>query len=493
MNPLKILFVSSEVAPFAKTGGLADVSSSLPEALVSLGHQVKVVMPLYRSVEEGDLPLDPLKNTLEVPFQKGSLKAKVFLRKKKRGLWVYFIKRDEFFDRRGLYGTPAGDYFDNPDRFIFFSRAALNLSQLINFQPDIIHCHDWQTALIPVYLRSLYKDDPFYAKSGTVFTIHNLAYQGIFPPRYMEISGLPSELFSIKGLEYYGKMNFMKGGILFSDIITTVSKKYAKEIQTPEYGYGLDGVLRDRRECVLGVLNGVDYSIWNPETDPHIAANYGAENLEGKEKCKHDLMTFFEFKPQHRTPVIGMISRLADQKGLDILSQGIKKLLNFDLYLVLLGTGDEKYEKQFSELGRKQKNRFGVKIAFDNVLAHKIESGADMFLMPSLYEPCGLNQMYSMRYGTIPLVRSTGGLDDTVTEFDPETGEGNGFKFFEYSSQAMLDKIQEALHYYRDDKIWRQLMNNAMKEDFSWKQSALKYEDIYKKIVGSGQNRNKTL
>ena len=286
MSPMKIMFASSEVTPFAKTGGLADVSLSLPEALASLEHEVKVVMPLYRSVIEGEFKLIPLESSIEVPFKGGSLKSRVFYTKKKRNLIIYFIKRDEFFDRSGLYGTPEGDYFDNPERFIFFARAVLHLSEILNFQPDIIHCNDWQTALTPVYMKSLYKDYPFYSKTGTVFTIHNLAYQGVFPPGYMGISGLPAELFSTKGLEYYGKMNFLKGGILFSDIITTVSEKYAREVQTPEYGHGLDGVLREKKEDVLGVLNGVDYSTWNPESDPHIAATFDAKNLEGKKNAR---------------------------------------------------------------------------------------------------------------------------------------------------------------------------------------------------------------
>ena len=483
MSPMKIMFASSEVTPFAKTGGLADVSSSLPEALASLGHEVKVVMPLYRSVIEGGFKLTPLENSLEVPFKGGSLKARVFYTKKKRNLIIYFIKRDEFFDRSGLYGTPEGDYFDNPERFIFFARGVLHLSEILDFQPDIIHCNDWQTALTPVYLKSLYKDYPFYSKTGTVFTIHNMAYQGVFPPGYMGVSGLPAELFSMKGLEYYGKMNFMKGGILFSDIITTVSEKYAREIQTPEYGYGLDGVLRERKEDVLGVLNGVDYSTWNPKSDHHIAATFDAKNLEGKKKCKEELMKIFELKRQQKTPLIGMISRLANQKGFDILSEGIDELLQLELYLVLLGTGDEKYEKQLAGLGRKHKSRFGVKIAFDNVLAHKIEAGSDMFLMPSRYEPCGLNQMYSLKYGTIPVVRATGGLDDTIIEFALETGKGNGFKFSEYSASAMLEEVKKAIKIYQDEKLWRKLMQNAMKEDFSWKKSAIKYEEIYKRAL----------
>lgn len=483
MSRWKILFASSEVAPFAKTGGLADVSSSLPAALASLGHQVRAVMPLYRSVMEGDFDLMLLGNALEVPFRGERLKTSVFQAKRGRNLMIYFVKRDEFFDRSGLYGTSEGDYFDNPERFVFFSRAVLHLSKLIGFQPQICHCNDWQTALVPVYLKSLYRDDPFFAHTAAIFTIHNLAYQGVFRPQTMDISGLPSSLFSIKGLEFYGKMNFMKGGIQFSEIITTVSEKYAEEIQTPEYGYGLEGVLRDRKDDIWGVLNGVDYASWNPKSDPHIASHYDAKNLSGKKACKEELMKIFKFPGNQEAPVIGMISRLADQKGFDILSGGIEELLNLDLYLVLLGKGDEKYEKQFVALGKKHKGRFGVRIDFDNILAHKIEAGSDFFLMPSRYEPCGLNQMYSMKYGTIPIARATGGLDDTIKEFDPEAGTGNGFKFVEYSSRALIEKVKKALIVYKEKKLWLRLVRNAMKEDYSWKKSAARYEEIYRRAL----------
>jgi starch synthase len=295
----------------------------------------------------------------------------------------------------------------------------------------------------------------------------------------MAISELPPEFFSIKGLEYYGKMNFMKGGILFSDIITTVSEKYAREIQTSEYGHGLDGVLRDRSSDIYGVLNGVDYTEWNPEKDPHLAANYNETDLSGKKKCKEELIEIFKLEGSAETPLIGIISRLADQKGFDILADAMDELMRMKLLIVLLGKGEEKYERKFAELGEKYKGSLGVKIAFDNVLAHKIEAGSDMFLMPSRYEPCGLNQMYSLKYGTIPVVRATGGLEDTIKEFDPETQKGNGFKFAEYSPGAMIEEAKKALETYQNKDLWLRLMRNAMKEDFSWKRSALKYIDIY--------------
>ena len=480
---MKILFASSEVTPFAKTGGLADVSASLPEALASLGNQVFVVMPMYRSVKEGHFDLKELEKMLEIPLGGKVVEEKAFFTEKTPDLIFSFIRHDEFFDREGLYGTSEGDYPDNAERFIFFSRGVLRLTEMIEFRPDIIHCNDWQTGLIPVYLRTLSTDDRFFQNTRTLFTIHNLAYQGLFSKDYLGKSGLPSDVFSIDGIEYYGKMNFMKGGIVFSDIITTVSEKYAEEIKTPEYGYGLDGVLRSRSSDLYGILNGVDYSAWSPETDPHIAANYGLDDLSGKGRCKEDLRQTFELAGSQDDPIIGMISRLADQKGFDLLADAMDELLKMDLLLVMLGTGDKKYENLFAELGKKHKGRLGVRIAFDNVLAHKIEAGSDMFLMPSRYEPCGLNQMYSLKYGTIPVVRATGGLDDTIKEFNPQTGEGNGFKFAEYSSKALVEKVTQALVVYRERDLWLKLMKNAMAEDFSWKKSSLKYQGIYNQIL----------
>ncbi len=486
MSRLRILFASPEVTPFAKTGGLADVSAALPAALSELGHQVIIVMPLHRSVREGDFGLKQLDATIEVSLIGQVIKDEVFYLDREPNLKVYFIKRDEFFDRSALYGTSEGDYPDNGERFIFFSKGVLNIAKKIGFKPHIIHCNDWQSGLVPVYLKSIYKNDALFQSTRSVFTIHNLAYQGVFPQKYMEISELPSELFSINSLEYYGQMNFMKGGIVFSDVVTTVSEKYSLEIQTPEYGHGLDGVLRERSAAIHGILNGVDYAAWNPETDPHIAANYRAEDLSGKKKCKEELRQVLGIKGPVDAPIIGVISRLADQKGFDLLADSLDELLEMGFSLVLLGKGDEKYETLFKRIGETHKNRIGIRIAFDDVLAHKIEAGSDMFLMPSRYEPCGLNQMYSLKYGTIPVVRATGGLEDTIEEFDPKTGEGNGFKFVEYSSQALIDAARKALAAYQDKQNWLRLVKKAMKEDFSWEKSAMKYEKIYKKILTRG-------
>ncbi len=484
MESKRILFVASEVTPFAKTGGLADVAGSLPAALASMGHHVFVVLPFYRAVKEGSFDVKPYEKTVSVPFKGRRLNVEIFSSKIRRNVHVYFIQRDEFFDRSGLYGIPKGDYFDNPERFIFFSRAVLELGTAMDWQPDIIHCHDWQTALVPVYLKSLFKINPVLNQAKSVFTIHNLAYQGVFPKEMMALSELPLELFSMKGLEYYGKMNFMKGGIVFSDIVTTVSERYAQEIQTPEYGYGMEGVLGERREDIYGILNGVDYTYWNPKTDPHIAAPYDRKNFSGKKKCKDELMEIYDLKGSQESPIIGIISRLADQKGFDILAAAMSELMKMDVSVVILGTGDDKYEKQYSTMGKKYPGRLGVKIAFDNVLAHKIEAGSDMFLMPSKYEPCGLNQMYSLKYGTIPIVRATGGLDDTIQRFDPETGKGNGFKFTDYSSKALLEETQRALEVFQDKKTWSGLIQNAMRTDFSWKKSAQRYDEIYNLALG---------
>jgi starch synthase len=479
MSMLKILFVSSEVTPLAKTGGLADVSAALPQSLIEMGHDVKVVMPLYRSVAQGDYRLEQSDVTFEVPIKGQQSKGNVFSTELGDRLPVYFVGNSAFFDREGLYGTPRGDHPDNAERFIFFSRAALELSRGIGFQPDIVHCNDWQTGLIPVYLKTLYKDDPHFAQARTVFTVHNLAYQGVFPKETMGMSGLPESLFSIDGLEFYGRMNFMKGGILFSDVVTTVSRKYSQEIQTQEFGHGLEGVLRNRQTELFGILNGVDYKEWSPESDPHIAAPFGVQNLAGKKECKKDVLQLYELAERKRTPLIGMISRLAGQKGFDILLEALDDLFRLDVQFVLLGTGDEVYEKEFEKMASKHKKKMSVKIAFDNALAHKIEAGADMFMMPSRYEPCGLNQMYSLKYGTIPIVRATGGLDDTIMDFDVNSLKGNGFKFEDYSAAALVETVRRALKVYQDETLWLQLVKNAMGEDFSWGQSAEKYSQLY--------------
>jgi starch synthase len=349
--------------------------------------------------------------------------------------------------------------------------------------PDVIHCHDWQTALVPVLLRTQHADDPAVRSLPVVLTIHNLAYQGMFPQSALRKAGLPAQLFAMDALEFYGRINFLKGGLLFADYLSTVSRRYAKEIQTPEYGAGLEGVIVQRADRLVGILNGVDYSIWSPETDTLIAQNYSAPNLDGKKACKKDLLNAFKLPADKledlERPVVGIVSRFADQKGFDLIAQVAGEMMKEDLSFVVLGTGQVEYERLFKLLAEKYPRSVGVKIGYDNPLAHKIEAGADMFLMPSRYEPCGLNQIYSLRYGTVPVVRATGGLDDTVQNFDAKTQQGTGFKFDAYDGNALLDSLRRALKVYREPKLWRALQKNGMAKDFSWKTSAAAYVTLY--------------
>jgi len=476
----KVLFATSEMVPLAKTGGLADVAYSLPKALRRRGHDVRVVMPFYRQVSASGADIERLGVYIHVPIKDNMVEAEI-CQCIVDGIPVYLIDKGEYYDREYLYGTPEGDYLDNAERFIFFCRVVLEVAEALEFKPDVLHCNDWQTGLVPVYVKKLYSSNPFWQDVATVFTIHNLAYQGLFWHLDYPMTGLPWELFTPEGLEFYGKINMLKAGIVFSDVINTVSKKYSKEIQTPEFGYGLDGVLRARSQDLYGILNGVDYEVWNPETDPFIAANYGPDKLGGKKECKKDLLREMGLKVDAECPVVGMVSRLAGQKGFDILSEVIDKIMQEDLYFVLLGTGEKKYHEIFEDVARRYPRKAGIRIAFDNALAHKIEAGADIFLMPSFYEPCGLNQMYSLKYGTVPVVRATGGLDDTIKNFNPKTGKGNGFKFKQYTGQALFLCLKRALEVYKDKKLWKQLMLNGMREDFSWDRSACEYEKLYKK------------
>ena len=396
----------------------------------------------------------------------------------------YFVERDEFYDRSQLYGTPRGDYFDNLERFAFFSGAVLPFCRALDFAPDLIHCHDWQSALVPVYLRQRWAGEEILAKAKTVFTIHNLAYQGLFPQEKYPLLGLDWSFFSIEGLEYYGKINLLKGGIVCADAVTTVSPRYSQEIQTEELGYGLEGVLKTRAEQLYGILNGVDYQDWSPETDSLIPAAFSPKDLKGKAADKAALMEAFGLSQDlAEAPILAVISRLADQKGFDLLAEILPQLMKQKLMLVILGTGDEKYHRWLAAEAPKYKGKLGVNIAFDNKLAHLMEAGADMFLMPSRYEPCGLNQIYSMKYGTIPVVRETGGLADTVTPVgDPKT-LGTGFVFSDYTPAAFLKAIHTALDAYANKDLWQRIMLHAMAQDFSWKVSARAYLELYKSLV----------
>jgi starch synthase len=400
---------------------------------------------------------------------------------KRSGVQFYFIEYPPFFDRDALYGTSLGDYPDNAERFALYCRAVLEATKILG-APDVFHCHDWQSALIPVLLRSLYEDDPALRNVATVFTIHNIGYQGVFPSETIPLLMLPWDLFTINKLEFFGKMNFLKGALVFSDFVTTVSKKYSQEIQNSESGFGLEGVLKARSATLTGILNGVDYTQWSPTTDPHIAAHFSAEDLSGKAECKRDLLREMGLSTVSTSvPVMGIVSRFAGQKGFDLIAQIADRLAREDMIVVALGSGDKEYEDLFRRLCRQYPTKFAVRIAYDNKLAHKIEAGSDMFLMPSRYEPCGLNQIYSLHYGTPPIVRATGGLDDTIEQWDPKTGKGTGFKFWEYSGDALFAAIRTALTAFKDQQSWQTLMRNGMAKDFSWGVSAKEYVRVYER------------
>ncbi len=480
---LKVLMASSEIMPFAKTGGLADVTGSLPLALEHLGHEVKLIMPYYQMVKKSKTKIEDTKIVVNIEIADKVIKAKILQTKVGKNVTVYFVDNENYYDRPELYKTSQGDYSDNAERFIFFSKAIVETLKQINYQPDIIHCNDWQTGLVPVLLKVNEKDNPFFSKTSTVFTIHNLNYQGLFWHLDMPLTNLPWDVFNPEGIEFYGKINLMKAGIVYSEVVNTVSKQYSKEILTPKFGCGLEGVLKNREDDLYGILNGVDYNEWSPEKDKYIKTKFSASDLSGKEACREDLLSAFGLKSQKNKPIISVISRLDDQKGFKLIAEQIDNIFKMDIYFILLGTGKSEYEKLFLDIAKKYPQKAGIKIGFDEALAHKIEAGSDFFLMPSDYEPCGLNQMYSMKYGTIPIVSSVGGLDDTVKNYSPKTGKGNGFKFKNYTSSAMLTKIKEAIEIYNSNKDFKKLLSNAMGEDFSWDKSAKEYEKLYIKYM----------
>jgi starch synthase len=484
---VRITFVASEGVPFSKTGGLADVVGALPRALAAGGHEVQVVLPRYRMTKPGRAL--PEFRSLTLPLSPGFKFASIQEGAEAGGVRTYLVECPEFFDRAELYMENGQDYPDNAQRFAAFSFACLEFLKRSANPPDVIHCHDWQAALVPIYLRGLYARDGFFARTSVVFTIHNLGYQGLFPASTLAQISLRAELFTINGLEFWGRVNLLKGGIVFSDFITTVSRKYSEEIQTPEFGYGLEGVLKSRSDRLQGIVNGVDYEAWDPSTDKLIAANYGPDDLNGKVACKRGLLEKMGvLEPVLHRPVIGIVSRFATQKGFDLIAGVAEELMAMDLYIVALGTGEPEYEDLFRTMAAKYPGKFLVKVAYDNTLAHQIEAGADMFLMPSRYEPCGLNQIYSMKYGTVPVVRATGGLDDTVAPFDGKGG--TGFRFSDYTPDALLACIQQAVEVYRQPKAWRQLMLNGMRKDFSWSSSAKEYAKIYQALQ-KGKSRIK--
>ena len=464
---MHIAFAASECVPFVKTGGLADVIGALPPELVRQGHTVTVYLPLFRAVAPHLGKRRVLVPSITIPFLGYNRFVSVVDGGKRDGVQFAFVDCPELFDREALYGTSGGDYPDNWERFALFSRAVLEASKQIGV-PDIFHAHDWQAAMLPVYLRTIYAQDPALERAATVFTVHNAGYQGWFPAQTTERLLLPWEVYRMDRLEQYDTFNFLKGGLVYSDALTTVSRKYAEEIQTAEFGYSLEGVFRSRAADLHGILNGVDYDHWDPLHDRFIAAHYGPGNLEGKGECRRDLLHAFGVPDTpDTTPILGIVSRFATQKGFDLLAEIADRLAERELLLVALGTGEPYYENLLRSLAERFPQRFAVRVQYDNTLAHKIEAGADMFLMPSRYEPCGLNQIYSLRYGTVPVVRATGGLDDTVEE-TPDPGDGTGFKFHGYAADDFLYAIDRAIACYRDKPAWNAIMQNGMRKNYSW-------------------------
>jgi starch synthase len=481
---LHIVFAASECVPFAKTGGLADVVGALPPELVKLGHQVTVYLPLYAGVRRQLADeLTYAIRSITIPFQYYNRIAGIVDGGKRGGVQYYFVDCPEFFERPELYGTAGGDYPDNAERFALYCRAVLEAVKQLGM-PHVFHVHDWQAALIPVYLRTTYKSDQSLSRAAVVLTIHNAAYQGAFPPATTELLLFPWEIFTLDKVEQYDRFNFLKGGIVYSDILTTVSRKYAEEIQTAEFGEGLDGVLRVRSHDLRGILNGVDYAQWNPTTDANLVEHYSPQNLKGKRACRADLLRAFGLNyVDESTPVIGIVSRFALQKGFDLLEEIAGRLSELEVAVVALGSGEPTYEKFFRDWAFWNKANVAVRIGYNDALAHKVEAGADLFLMPSLYEPCGLNQIYSLKYGTVPVVRATGGLDDTIEEWDPQKGTGTGFKFKGVSGRELLAAIECALAAFEDQAGWKQLMLNGMARNYSWEQPAREYAAVYEEAA----------
>ncbi len=480
---IKIAFLVSEAVPYAKTGGLADVAGALPKYLAARGADARLFMPLYREVRKKGLPLAKVLDGVPMSLGGRDLEFSLWSREGD-GFRAYFVENDEAFDRDALYGTPCGDYPDNGERFGFFANAALESMKRLGFAPDILHGHDWQSAAAFAVLKHHGAADPFFAGTRSLFTIHNLAYQGLFDKGILAALGLPDSLFHMNGLEFFGKVNFLKAGILYSTAVSTVSPRYAREIQTPEFGCGLDGLLRSRAGVLHGIMNGVDYASWDPASDPLIPAPFSPADLSGKKTCREGLLRTFGLTAGPDVPVIGMVSRLAGQKGLDIVCEALPALFELDVRLVILGTGDALIQDRLIEARKAAPSRLGLRIAFDDKVARTIYAGSDLFLIPSRYEPCGLTQMYSLRYGTIPVVRATGGLDDSIREFDAAVRTGNGFKFEDATPEAMLGSIRKAMGAFRDRASWAALVRNAMADDFSWEKAAGEYLKLYGAILG---------
>jgi len=487
---MRILFVSSEVTPFAKAGGLADVSYNLPKKLAEMGHSVSVVTPKHRSSDK-NRPSEKLDKKLVVPINWKEEEAEIFRSDICGVAPVYLIAKDKYFDRDGLYGNAYGDYEDNAERFIFFSRAVLELCLAINLKPDVIHLNDWQTGLTAAYIKSLYKEHELLADAATVFTIHNLGAQGNFWVYDFSLTGLGWEYFTPETLEFYGHLSLIKGGLVFADVLSTVSATHASEIITPEYGFGMQGLLNHRKNDLFAILNGVDYQDWDPRRDIHIKQNFDKNDLAPKKACKTDLLEALKLDCRSDSPLLAIISRLVDRKGLDLVSQAFERLLEMGIQFAIMGMGEDKYHTFFREAAAQYPDKVWFGIDYDESMAHRIHAGADMFLMPSRYEACGLDHLYGMRYGTVPIVRSTGGLDDTVQDYNESNGAGTGFKFQEYSVDALVRVFERALRVYAMKDRWLSMMRSAMECDFSWKKSASAYVDLYRTALDRAKVRGR--
>ncbi len=478
---MRILFASSEVVPFSKTGGLADVSGALPTALAKRGHEVVVITPRYHQVDVAAYDLRRKRTRLSVPVKGKPIHGGILEGRGEAGVTYLFVDQPGYFDRDGLYGTDGKDFADNDERFAFFSRAVFESCRLVGMSPDIIHCNDWQTGPIPALLQFEYRDRPELNSTGSVMTIHNLGFQGLFPPETMITLGLDWNLFTPSNLEYYGQTSYLKAGLIFADKLTTVSKKYAQEIQTPAMGFGMNGLLEERATDLRGILNGVDYGSWDPKHDKLIAARYTAQNLTGKGVCKTHLQQHMGLPANPEIPLIGCVSRLTTQKGIDLFIKAAERLLSLRCQWVFLGSGDQDIEEALRQLADRHPQKIAVQTGYDDDLAHAIHAGADLYLMPSRYEPCGLNQMYALRYGAIPVVRAVGGLDDTIENVSADGG--NGFKFQEASAEDLGKALDRALKTFTDRDTWAELVEYAMSQDFSWDRPSRQYEIVYQKAA----------
>jgi len=476
-HPLKVLFLAAEVVPYVKVGGLGDVAGSLPKALRALGHDVRVAMPRYRAVDGKKFELQRVGDPFSVPLGSTTRRTEALVGNVD-DVPTYFIWDEQYFGREKVYG-----YDDDAQRFVFWGRATLEFIKALDWQPDVIHANDWHAAYVPTCLATACQDDDFFTSVASVYTIHNLAYHGTTGKTILLFGGLEDRIKHLE-VEAPGTVNWMAQGIVNSDVINTVSSRYAQEILTPEYGYGMQDLLAARKERLSGILNGVDYEVWNPATDTHLAQPFDAERLDERALCKVDLQRAVGLPERADVPVLGLVTRLVDMKGIDLLAAVLDRLMARDVQLVVLGTGDPKYEELYSTLPRRFPQKAAVFLRFDAALAQKIYGGTDMFLMPSRFEPCGLGQIIAMRYGSIPVVRATGGLADTVTAFDAAKESGTGFVFSDYAADALWGAIARALDTFTDKKAWRALQKRAMKADFSWAASAKKYEALYKKAIG---------